>query len=378
MKFKIAFFTSTRGDMGILYPLIKKISVSKDFDYLLFVYGTHTENKYGNTINEIKKNNFKISKIFKTVFKKDNYKDQCLALGNLQSEVGKIFNDFKFDAICILGDRIERIPIINAAIIFRKLVFHLHGGEITEGAIDDQIRHMITKASHLHFTICEDYKKNILKLSEEKFRIHNVGSLAVENILSQEKNVKKAKKKYVILTYHPETIKKKFEWRKNFLIIIKCLKNFNVIITAPGYEKGSYSFISFIKKSIKNKKNFSFEASLGFKKYFKLLKSTFFVIGNSSSGIIEVPYFKIPTINIGERQKGRYMHQSVINVPCSQSAISNAINKTKNVKFLNKIKKSNLYFGDGKTSNKILNILRKHLKKKNNQILLKKFNEFNK
>ena len=364
MKFKVAFFTSTRGDLGILHPLIKEISNSKDFDYLLFVHGTHTEKKYGSTINEIKKNKFKITKILKTSFKKDNYEDQCIALGNLQSEVGKIFDKYKFDALCVLGDRIERMPIVNAAIIYRKLVFHLHGGEITEGAIDDQIRHMITKASHLHFTICENYKQNILKLSEEKFRIHNVGSLAIENIISKKKINKDIKKKHVILTYHPETIKKGFEWRKNFLTIISCLKEFNVIITAPGYEKNSSKFISFIKKSIKNKKNFKFEPSLGFKKYFKLLNSTFFVIGNSSSGIIEVPYFKIPTINIGNRQKGRYMHDSVINSPCSKSAIKAAINKSKHKNFLNKIKKSNLHFGNGKASKKILSILKKYLKKK--------------
>lgn len=220
-------------------------------------------------------------------------------------------------------------------------------------------------------------KKNILKLSEQRFRVHNVGSLAIENILSQKINTKNIKKKYVILTYHPETIKKKFEWKKNFLTIIKCLKNFNVIITAPGYEKDTSSFISFIKKSIKNKKNFNFEPSLGFKKYFKLLNSTFFVIGNSSSGIIEVPYFRIPTINIGKRQKGRYMHESVINIPCSKSEINAAITKSSNKKFLNKIKKTNLYFGNGKTSKKILDILKNHLKKKNNQILIKKFNEIN-
>lgn len=163
MKFKIAFFTSTRGDMGILYPLIKEISNSKNFSYLLFVHGTHTEKKYGNTINEIKKNNFKITKILKSDFKKDNYKDQCIRLASLQLETAKIFNNYKFDAVCILGDRIERLPIINTAIIYRKLIFHLHGGEITEGAIDDQVRHMITKASHLHFVICEDYKKKYTK-----------------------------------------------------------------------------------------------------------------------------------------------------------------------------------------------------------------------
>ena len=153
-------------------------------------------------------------------------------------------------------------------------------------------------------------------MKEEKFRVHNVGALGIERILKIfKKNVKNINhKNQVVLTYHPETLNKDFDWNKNFSKIIKALDNFNfnVIITSPGHEKGTKEQINFIKKHIKNKKNFSFIKSLGLNGYFDKIKNSVFVIGNSSSGIIEAHYFKVPTINIGLRQNGRFFHKSVI------------------------------------------------------------------
>ena len=160
----------------------------------------------------------------------------------------------------------------------------------------------------------------------EKFRVHNVGSLGIERILGNYKKNEK-KENQVILTFHPETLKNDFRWNRNFLAIIKELSKFQfkVIITSPGHEKGSKKQINFIKKIIKNKKNFSFIKSLGARGYFDELKKSLFVIGNSSSGIIEVPYFKIPTINIGLRQNGRFFHKSIIQTKNKPSSIRRSI-----------------------------------------------------
>ena len=373
MNHKIAFFTSTRSDMTILEPLLNEIKKSRYFEYLLFVHGTHLEKNYGNTIEDIKKLNFRISSKFPSVSKLDNEFGLVKSLEMTQNGVNNIFNKYKFDSVMILGDRIERLPIVSAALAYRKFIFHIHGGEITTGALDDQVRHMITKSAHLHFTICENYSKNILNMAEETFRVHNVGSLGVEKILNNFDKEKKVKNQ-AILTYHPETLKNNFNWNVNFLKIINELNkfNFNVIITSPGHEKGTKKQINFIKKIIKNKKKFSFVKSLGVNGYFETLKESLFVIGNSSSGIIEVPYYKIPTINIGLRQNGRFFHKSIIQCNSSSLGIRKSIIIANSKIFRDKIKNMKLLFGNGGASKKILNIIKKYSKNKN-KLLNKQF-----
>ncbi len=375
MRHRLAFFTSTRSDMTILEPLLNEIKKNKKFKYLLFVHGTHLEKNYGNTIKDIKKLNFKISSKFFSVDKQDDQFGLIKSLEMTQKGVNDIFKKFKFDSVVILGDRIERLPIISAALAYRKFIFHIHGGEITTGALDDQVRHMITKSAHLHFTICDNYKKNVLAMAEEKFRVHNVGSLGIERILSDSKT-KNKKKNQVILTYHPETLKSEFSWSKNFSIIVKELNkyNFKVLITSPGHEKGTKNQILFIKKLIRNKKNFSFVNSLGVNGYFEKLKESLFVIGNSSSGIIEVPYFRIPTINIGLRQNGRFFHKSIIQCSNNHSSIRRSIQRANSKLFKDKIKDMKLYFGKGGASKKILNVIKKHSKNKH-KLLNKQFED---
>ncbi len=372
MKHKLAFFTSTRSDMTILEPLLNEIKKSKSFEYLLFVHGTHLEKNYGNTIEDIKKLNFKISSKFLSVNKLDNELGLVKSLEMTQKGVNKIFNKYKFDSVMILGDRIERLPIVSAALAYRKFIFHIHGGEITTGALDDQVRHMITKSAHLHFTICENYSRNILDMAEETFRIHNVGSLGVEKILNNFKKEKKDNR--VILTYHPETLKNNFSWNRNFLKIVNELNkfNFDVIITSPGHEKGTKNQINFIKKIIKNKNKFSFVKSLGVNGYFETLKKSLFVIGNSSSGIIEVPYYRIPSINIGLRQNGRFFHKSIIQCNTSSFSIRKSIIIANSKIFRDKIKNMKLHFGNGGASKKILNTIKKYSKDKN-KLLNKQF-----
>jgi GDP/UDP-N,N'-diacetylbacillosamine 2-epimerase (hydrolysing) len=373
IKKNIAIFTSTRSDISILSPLIEKLQNSKLLNYFLFVHGTHLNKKYGSTISEIKKLKFKIAKSFNDSSEKDDQFGQILNLNKTQFEVNKIFKNFKIDAVIILGDRLERLPILTACIVYRKVIIHLHGGEITLGAIDEQIRHMISKAAHLHFVIAETYKKNLLKMRERSNRIFNFGSLGVEKSLKlRKKNIKK--ENIPILTFHPETIFENFAWEEKFALILKALDkfNYNIIITAPGFEKNSKKFITTIKKILKNKdpNKFKFTESLGFKNYFSMLNKSKFVIGNSSSGIIEVPYFKIPTINIGDRQEGRYMHQSIIPCDYKFENIVNAIKKCESKKFINKIQTMKLSFGNGNTSSKIVKVLEKKLL--NEKSLIKK------
>lgn len=361
-KKNIAIFTSTRSDISILSPLIEKISSSKKLNYLLFVHGTHLEKKYGLTVTEILKSKFKITKKFKTHFANDQEYGQIENLTKTQIEANKVFKNYDFDTVIILGDRIERLPIMTCCIVYRKITIHLHGGEETYGAIDDLVRHTLTKSSHLHFVICDKYKKKLMKIGENPKHIYNYGSLAVEK-LNNYINKKEIKQNLVILTFHPETIHDNFDWKSKFKNIIAALNKFkfNVIVTAPGFEKNSIHNIKQIKKILKNKKKFEFIESLGSEKYFKLLNKSIFVIGNSSSGIIEVPYYKIPTVNIGIRQKGRFMHKSIIQCGYSIKDITRSIKKAQSKFFLSSIKNMKLEFGNGQTSKKIINVIEKKI-----------------
>tara|TARA_B100000161_G_C33551393_1_gene415592 strand:- start:392 stop:1534 length:1143 start_codon:yes stop_codon:yes gene_type:complete len=377
---KIAIFTTTRSDISILTPLIKKIKKTEKISYLLFVGGTHLDKDYGSTKKEILLDKITIHGYFDYLVKGDSKKSLSLSLANAHAQINNLFTKHKFDYVCVLGDRFEKMAIVNNAVIYNKPIIHLHGGEITEGVIDNQIRNMISKASHLHFVICEFYKKQLIKMGERRSRIFNLGSLAIDLI----KNVKKLSKEVlfdkikiklnipvVILTYHPVTLEKKISEKIQIKNIFDVLKktNYQIVVTAPGHENGRKIINDYIKKiSLKNKR-IIYVKSLGHNLLFNLLPHCKFMIGNSSSGIIEAPFFKIPTINIGDRQKGRYKHASVINCSYSKNSIQKAINLASSIKFKKKILKSKFFFGNGKSSEKILKQI---LKVQINEQLLRK------
>tara|TARA_Y100000591_G_scaffold323426_1_gene341230 strand:+ start:1028 stop:2170 length:1143 start_codon:yes stop_codon:yes gene_type:complete len=377
---KIAIFTTTRSDISILTPLIKKIRETKKINYLLFVGGTHLDKDYGSTKKEILSDKITINGYFNYLVKGDSKKSLSSSLANAHSQINNLFAKYKFDYVCVLGDRFEKMAIVNNAIIYNKPIIHLHGGEITEGVIDNQIRNMISKASHLHFVICEFYKKQLIKMGEKRNRIFNLGSLAIDLIKSVKKMSKvvlfdKIKIKLniptVILTYHPVTLEKKISEITQIKNIFDTLKktNFQIVVTAPGHENGRGIIEDYIKKiSFKNKK-IVYVKSLGHNLLFNLLPHCKFMIGNSSSGIIEAPFFKIPTINIGDRQKGRFKHASVINCSYSKNSIQKAINLASSIKFKKKILRSKFFFGNGKSSEKIL---RQILKTQINEKFLRK------
>ncbi len=366
MKKKIAIFTTTRSDVSILTPLMKRIQKTRRLDYLFFVGGTHLNKTYGNTLNELRNNRLKVHGHFNYLDKGDNKRNLSKSLATAHQKVNEIFSKHQFDIVCILGDRFEKLAIVNNAIIYNKPIFHLHGGEITEGAIDNQIRNMISKSSQLHFVICNEYKKNLIKIGEKKNNIFNYGSLAVDaiqniKIIKREILFKKLnldhKLSTVILTYHPVTLENKISSANQIKNVLKILNksNFQVVITAPGHENERSIMEKYIYLYSRNNHKIKYIKSLGHNLLFNLIPQCEFMIGNSSSGLIEVPYFKIPTVNIGDRQKGRVMHKSIINCSYSSSSIQKAINKAMSPKFKKKIIKQKYLFGNGGSSKKIVN-----------------------
>ena len=369
MNKTIGIFTTTRAEFGAYIPLIHAIDKVDELDYLLFVGGAHLLNEYGNTIDEIKNTGVKVTKVFDYLLNENTTHSIVKSCGQGLTKLASIFEEHKFDLTCFAGDRYELLPIALGSILYGKPIIHLYGGEVTEGVIDDQIRHMLTKSAHIHFSSCEPYAKNIKKMGEENWRVHSVGELVIDNV----KNVKKIdknklfskiginpKNETVLLTYHPESLKPNSSPVKQLECIVKSLKNYEyqVVITAPNVEVGSNELLAYINKLVKVDSKFTFIPSLGIMRYYNLLPHCKFVIGNSSSGLLEAPYFKIPTINVGYRQKGRILHQSVINTECNENKISAAIKKTNSKIFKKVVRNMKFKFGNGRAAEQIVSVLK--------------------
>ena len=367
-KIKVAIFSTTRAEFGIMTPLIKEIQKSKKFTSYFFVGGAHTSKSYGETISEIKKSKIKITKSFEypTSHDESNYIANAMAISTRKLSI--FFKKYSFDIVIVLGDRYELIPIILNAILFRKIIAHIGGGEATQGLIDEQVRNMISKAAHIHFTTTKKYASKLIKIGEQKKRIFNVGSLSIDGIHKVKKKSKdEIYRKYgfnrnlpiVILTYHPVTLEFALSHNKQIKNCFDALKEFNInlIVTSPNIEVGSKAVKKNILKYVNKNKNYQYYESLGFENYHQLLQHTKFVIGNSSSGIVEVPYYKIPTINIGIRQKNRLRHSSIIDVDYDSVSIIRGIKKSNSKKFNRQLKKMIFEFGDGHAVKKICNQL---------------------
>lgn len=365
---KIGIFTTTRAEFGIFSALLREIERNRNIEYLLFVGGSHLAKEYGNTIKEIE-NNFKITDTFDFFLNEDSNYSLTKSLGIETIELANIFRNFDFDFCCILGDRFELLPIINTAIIFKKPIVHLHGGEKSEGAIDEQIRHMITKAAHIHFVSCEEYAANIRKMGEQKWRIFKVGALGIDNIINNKKITKSElfkllkldeNKQTILLTYHPVTLEYKISPLEQIKNVFNALNKFNfqIVVTAPNVEIDRDIIMSFINEKTRENKNIHYIDSLGVIKYHSLIPYCEFVIGNSSSGIVEVPLFRKPTINIGDRQKGRLRHKSIIDTEYSEEAIISGINEALSKDFRDSIKNMKYKFGDGNAAERIVEILK--------------------
>jgi len=377
-KIRIGVFSTSRAEFGILNPLLQEFKKNKKFKLNFFAGGTHFLKYFGNTHKEIEKQKIKIDDKFGFKFYKDDLLSVSKNLSLSTLKLGKIFSKFNFDYVCILGDRYELLPIILTSIITNTKIIHIGGGETTLLSIDEHIRNMISQASNIHFTINKKFSHKLELMGIHKKNIYCVGSLAVENILKIKKENKNKifkrfnlnpQKKLAIFTYHPVTLEFRANIKKQINEIFDALDKFDyqILITSPNLESNSQKIKKTILERIYKKNNYKYFNSLGFKNYHKILNFTDFVIGNSSSGIVEAPYYKIPTINIGKRQKDRLKHPSVIDVGCNTKKIANTIKLTQSKSFLKRIKKQNYKFGNGNASKQITKIIYKnYLKLKTN------------
>ncbi len=337
---KVLFITSSRADYGLLRDVILETQKLNRETYLL-VTGSHLSEEFGNTIKEIKKDN--INKIIKRNILDKKFNDNKIS--NYISEsiniTTEVINKKKPDIIVILGDRYELLGSAIAAMILRIPITHIHGGELTIGAYDDSIRHSITKLSHLHFPIHNKYKKRLIQLGENPKTIFNFGALGAHAIskiklfkkLEIEKILNiKLNKKIILATFHPVTLEKNMSkyYIKNLIKFLSKLNNYIIIFTSPNFDNESNILKKEILNFVKKKDNIHFYKSLGSKMYISLMKISYLVIGNSSSGVLETPSFGVRTINIGNRQEGRIMSSNVIKCNYDVNSINKAFLKSKN------------------------------------------------
>lgn len=370
---KIIVFTFARSEYGLFKPVLKKIKESTELQLSLIVAGEHLVPWKGYTINEIKNDGFDITATINNALAADNkdaiIKSVGLAIISLADMVDKI----RSDLLLLLGDRHELIAPATAALIQRIPIAHIAGGETTYGVLDEQVRHAITKMAHLHFPSAGEYGWHIRQMGEEAWRIHVVGSPGVENIHNSDYMLPNeleesfginVEKPIILVTYHPETLEKGCQVTKDMEQLVGALKHFSEyqqVITYPGTEVGFQNIIKTWQQYAADRPNVFLKKSLGSRGYLGLMRLASVVVGNSSSGIIEAPSFHVPTVNIGERQKGRLRAASIIDVPCKEEDIMRAIKMAvEDDIFRQRLKEVvNPYdpFGDGNVSGRIVKVL---------------------
>jgi len=336
---KILFVSSSRADYGLLRNVILETKKNKKIKVFILVTGSHLSKQFGNTFREIEKDGLKKNIIKKRILKKNFYeKDISNYISQAISSTSKILDKINPEKIVILGDRYELLGCAIASMSHRIPIAHIHGGEITEGAIDDSIRHSISKLSHLHFPIHKDYRKRLIQLGESPKTIFNYGGLGAYSIkntkfksrLELENDLKiKLNKRIFLITFHPTTLEKnKSNYQvSNLLSAIKKFKNTIKIFTSSNFDHENKVIKEKVLKFTKKNEDTFFYSSLGHLNYISLMKISTLVIGNSSSGVLETPSLGIPTVNIGNRQKGRIISDNIINSNYKKNDIIKKIKK---------------------------------------------------
>lgn len=369
MKRKVCVVTGTRAEYGLLYWLLKEIEADKELQLQVIVTGMHLSLEFGLTYKEIEKE-FSVNKKIEMLLSSDTSVGISKSMGLAQISFAESYDELKPDIVIVLGDRYEIFSATSAAMIAKIPIAHLHGGEKTEGAFDESIRHSITKMSHLHFTATEEYKNRVIQLGEHPSRVFNVGGMGIENIkrlklLSKdefEKSIEfKLNSKNILVTFHPVTLENSTakEQFQQLLDAIDELEDTNIIFTKANSDTDGRVINQMIDEYVtKNSHKSIVFTSLGQLRYLSALQYVDAVVGNSSSGLAEAPSFKIGTINIGDRQKGRIKASSVIDCEPNKDSILKSFEKLYSKEFQETLKTTINPYGDGCASKRIVEILK--------------------
>lgn len=374
-KNSIAIVSSSRADFDLLKNFILLIKKNKKFDTKFIVTGTHLKKKFGQTLNYIQENKIIIDKVIKYNFGGQNSKYISKQISDTINLFSKYISNNKPELIIVLGDRFEIFAVSIAAYVNHVPIAHIHGGEITAGSLDDGFRHSISKLSSLHFVANKKFKSRLVLMGEHPNTVHNVGYLAYDNILKNkylsilnlEKKLNiKMRKGNVIICYHPETknekmIKKNTDYFCNFITEIACNQNLTILITSPGDDYHSNYIDKQYNEIVKKHNNIYYKKHLGQHLYFNCLNMFNAIIGNSSSGVLEAPFFNINIINIGSRQYNRNLSSRITNVDFSK--LQNNQNLKKIIFKKNRFKNFKKIKNDSYTSFKIIKLINNYFTK---------------
>lgn len=379
---KFAIITSTRAEYGILRPLIMEMMSEKSFETHLIVTGTHLLSEYGNTVLCIEEDNIPIS--YKIPIMDEFNNESCNVISTGINEFHTLFEKEMYDAIILLGDRYELFSFAIPAIMHRIPIVHIHGGEKTKGAMDEKIRHAITKISSVHFASTQENANRILQMGENSDFVFSVGALGIDNIMAMKLISKEELSKELgvsfdsptaLVTFHPVTMDDIEDIKNQTIEVFEALKESGIqcIITMPNSDIGGRDVNNIIMDYVKKyPKQFYFFKSLGSLKYLSSMRYVSMLVGNTSSGIIEAPSFNIATVNIGDRQGGRFAPDTVINCECEKNAILSSIKTALSDEFRKKISNYKNPYGDGNTAVKMTEIL-KTISWDNDSLLKKEF-----
>lgn len=368
---KILYVSGSRAEYGIMKRLLLKLYSDKNIDLRIIVTGMHLDKKYGNTYKQIEEDGLPIEEKININVEGNDNEAIISSMAICMRKFGEIFSRKKYDYLILLGDRYEIFPVAIVAAINNIPIIHIHGGEKTLGNYDEFIRHSITKMSRFHIVSTEEYRNRVIQLGEDPKMVKNLGALGAENALLIKKLTKKElekivgnlRKKYFVVLFHPETITEKsvLEQTKELLKAIDSFKNeYEYIFIGSNSDTGSENIEKEIQEYVK-KNNFRRFISLKPEEYQSLVKFSEGLIGNSSSGIIEIPSLKVPTINIGDRQLGRVKGDTVVDCECIEEDIKKAIERVMQKDFKEKIRRSeNPYFKENTVEeyyDKIINFI---------------------
>ena len=367
---KVAVFTGTRAEYGLLFWLLKDIQSDPDLTLQLLVSGMHLSPEFGETYQQIEKDGFKIDEKIEILLSSDSAVGTAKSMGLGVLGFSDSLARLQPDVLVILGDRFEALAAAQTAMILRIPIVHLHGGEITEGAYDDAIRHAITKLSYLHGTSTDEYRQRVIQLGEAPERVQNVGAIGLDHLkradfmsvdeLTESLNFSLTKP-FFLVTYHPVTLgnEEPEEAFQALLDALNCFPEHQVILTYPNADDGGRRIIPMLEAYAASQPDRVLAIpSLGQVRYLSAVKYAAAVIGNSSSGIIEVPAFDVPTVNIGSRQKGRLAAKSVLHCEANRADIERAIRSANEREYKEAAEEIENPYGQGNTSEKVIEMIK--------------------
>ena len=365
-RIRLGVLTSSRADYGIYYPLLSLIQKDNQFDLSLLVFGTHLSPRFGMTVEEIRKDGFKIAFEARTEPEGDSPADIAMAMSVVIREFSGLWANGDYDLVIALGDRYEMFAAVSSTLPYNLRVAHIHGGETTRGAIDNAFRHSITHMSEIHFAACEAYAKRIREITgEEGAKVYNTGSLSYDNMKMMDYyTAKEIKEAYdidmsvpcILVTFHPETAAYE-DNRKNVDKLIEALKmrgDYKLLITMPNSDTGNTYIRESFNTLAEEDSGVKCVENLGSKGYLSCMKLCSFILGNSSSGFIEASYFPKSVINIGSRQDGRIRTPNIIDCKIDRDEIIRSISLAEKALVTDRP----MIYGDGNAAGKMISVIK--------------------